>query len=326
MDYLLLVIGFILLIKGADYFVEGSSKLAAKIGIPSLIVGLVVVSIGTSLPELGISVTSSIQGKNDMAVGNIIGSNIFNILIVLGAAAAVSPIVINKKQIKKDYLVTYCASVLFLILTFTGLLGGGSLHLTRIDGILLIACCIFYVLYLGKSINSDKNKNTEGKLEEAEDSENIKVLPNLIKFFVGITAIGFGSSIVVRSASNIGISYGMSEQLVGLTIASIGSSLPELVTSVVASRKGENEIALGNALGSCIFNILLIIGVSSILSPITVDASLIVDFLFDIFILTVLGIIVFHNTKKETKILKRAEGIFLILLYIGYFSYIIIRN
>lgn len=324
MEYILLILGFYLLIKGADIFVDGSSTIATKkFGIPSIIVGLTIISLGTSFPELAISVTSAIKGNNGMAVGNVLGSNIFNILAVLGATSIIATTVVKKNEVKRDYLVTLLSGLIFLIVVFTAFLGGEKYTITRIDGIFLILACIAYVVVLVKSVRNGKS-NTEID-EVATDVEEIKMMPNLVKIVLGVAGIAIGGDIVVDSASTIGMAWGMSESLVGLTIASVGTSLPELVTSVIAAKKGENDIAIGNVLGSCIFNILLIIGVSGAISPMVVGASLIVDFIFLIGITILLGLMVFIG-KNKTRVLGKLEGIIFISLYAGYLVFIISRN
>lgn len=322
-----LIIGFILLIKGADIFVESSKNISFVIGIPPLIVGLIIVSIGTSLPELGISLTSALNGKNGMAVGNVLGSNVFNILMVLGATALMAPIMIKKSDIKRDYMVTLLASVILLIISCTTLFTGTKFNLSRVDGLILLIGLVVYLICLIKSTQKNKQNQSdiEGEDELAVDGKEIKMLPNILKACFGTSLIAAGAYLVVETASKIGLNFGMSEQLIGLTIASIGSSLPELVTSVVAAIKGENEIALGNALGSCIFNILLILGMSSLITPIAISATLMFDFVFSVAIVLLLGIFVFLNKKEDVK-LGKFHGLIFVLLYIAYFVYIIVRN
>lgn len=320
MNYILLILGFILLIKGADIFVDGASNVSKKLGIPSIIVGLTIVSLGTSAPELSVSVLSSLKGNNDMAVGNVLGSNIFNILMVLGATTLFAKTVINKKDSIRDYLVTLGSSFLFLIITFTTLLDKQKLTISRLDGVILITACVVYILMLIKNTLNNKGNHTE-----SEDFSNIKLLPNVIKILVGVVGIAIGGNFVVDSASAIAVNFGMSEKLVALTIVAIGTSLPELVTSVVAARKGETEIALGNVLGSMIFNILLIIGVSAVISPIMVGAELTKDFIFLILIIILLGVFIYCN-KKEIKEMTKLEGLIFVSLYIGYTTFIIFRN
>jgi len=319
LDYILLILGFILLIKGADIFVDGASSLAKKIGIPPVIVGLTIVSLGTSAPELAVSLISSLNGNNDIAIGNVVGSNLFNSLMVLGITAIVLPLIIQKQKIKADFLVNISVSLLLFFLTFDSFFGKDYSLISRIDGIILLVICIAYISYL-----VFKSVKTNVELTSEKD-ENINVFVKILLMFLGVSAIVFGGDFVVDSATNIAYNFGMSEKLVGLTIIAMGTSLPELVTSIVAALKGENDIALGNVLGSNIFNILLIIGLSSVISPISVTSSLIVDFAYLIAITLFIFALVFIVKKPEKK-LSRFEGAILVLLYIGYMAYIIIRN
>lgn len=319
MNYIILLIGFALLIKGADIFVDGASSLAKKIGIPPVIVGLTIVSIGTSAPELAVSLISALKGSNNIAIGNVIGSNIFNTLMVLGITTMVLPIIIQKKRVKADFLVNSAVTILLFILTFDSIFGGSSNVISRFDGIILVILCISYMTMLViKAKKTDMSKPTE-------EEKNINIFAKTILIVIGAAGIVIGGQLVVDSASNIASSLGMSEKLVGLTIVAMGTSLPELVTSVVAALKGENEIALGNMLGSNIFNILLILGSSSLISPISVESGLIADFSFLIAITLLLYILVFFNKKNEKK-LSRIEGILFVALYAGYMAYIITRN
>lgn len=320
MTYLLLIIGFVLLIKGADFFVDGASSLSKKIGIPSIIVGLTIVSIGTSAPELAVSIMSAIKGNSDMSMGNILGSNIFNILAVLGCTALVSPVIIKKKDIIRDYMATFLSTILLIALAFFVSTNNLGATISRLEGVILLVACIIYTIILIRSalLTSDKSNNSE---------ENIltSTLKCLLFLFIGILGIILGGNMVVETASTIAVDLGMSDKLVGLTIVAIGTSLPELVTSVIAAKKGENEIALGNILGSCIFNILLIIGMVSTITPIIIASSLLIDALFLTIVIILLGLIIFIN-KKEEVILYKYSGLIFITMYITYTIYIIIRN
>ena len=321
MNYVFLVVGFLLLIKGADFFVDGASSIAKKIGIPSVIVGLTVVSIGTSAPELSVSLTSSLNGSNGLAVGNVLGSNIFNTLIVLGATAFVAPLIIKKKLVKIDLLVSLGVTILLYLLVFVDIsFLGSSKFLSRADGAILIGICIMYIIYLiysSKKSNVDKEDNLRYK--------NVKVIPKLIFSIIGVALIVIGGDLVVKCASDIAKTLGMSEKLIGLTIVAIGTSLPELVTSIVAAKKGENGIAIGNVLGSNIFNIVLILGLSSFIAPIAVAGPMAIDLIFLIIVTLVLVLSILLSKKDFKKISKR-EGILLIGIYIAYTVYIIIRN
>ncbi len=319
MNYIILLIGFGLLIKGADVFVDGASSLAKKIGIPPVIVGLTIVSIGTSAPELAVSLISALKGSNNIAIGNVVGSNIFNTLMVLGVTTIVLPIIIHKEKVRADFLVNTIVTILLFILTFDNLFGKSSNVISRFDGAVLIILCVSYMVML-----VIKAKKTDMP-EPSEEEMNINVFVKLILIVIGAAGIVIGGQLVVDSASNIASSLGMSEKLVGLTIVAMGTSLPELVTSVMAALKGENEIALGNVLGSNIFNILLILGTSSLISPITVESGLIIDFSFLIVVTILLYILIFFNKNKEKKLTK-IEGCLLVALYAGYMIYIISRN
>lgn len=316
MEYLLLVIGFILLIKGADVFVDGASKIARKIGIPSIIVGLTIVSIGTSAPELAISIISALDGNSGIAIGNVIGSNMFNALVVLGATSVISPIIFKKTTVKRDYVVDLFATILVYILTFGFSMRDGDL--SRMDGVILLFICIIYMILLIRIVRGRdlRNENRDG---------NINIFKNIIISIIGIIGIVIGGDMVVDNATVIATTLGMSEKLVGLTIVAMGTSLPELVTSIVAAIKGEKEIALGNVLGSNIFNLLLIIGTSSAISPFIVSKSLIVDFIILIISTILIGGMIFLN-KKDIKKITRIEGVMLLAIYVCYLIYIITRN
>lgn len=317
-NYIFLVVGFVLLIKGADFFVDGASSIAKKIGIPSVIVGLTIVSIGTSAPELSVSLTSAMNGSNGLAVGNVLGSNLFNTLVVLGATAIVSPLIIRKNLVKVDLLVSLVVTILLYTLIF---IFGKTGELSRVDGLILV---IISITYIGFLIYSSK-KVTNEQAQEKNAYKNVKVLPKVIFSIIGVCLIIFGGDLVVNSASEIAKALGMSEKLIGLTIVAIGTSLPELVTSVVAARKGENGIALGNVLGSNIFNIVLILGLSSLISPIVVSGALSFDLMLLLIITIILVFSILFNNKVSKKISEK-EGFILIFVYVVYTVYIIMRN
>lgn len=326
MSYIFLIIGFFLLIKGADIFVNGASNISKKLGIPSVIVGLTIVSLGTSAPELAVSIISSIKGSNELAVGNVLGSNLFNILMVLGVTTIIMPLTIKKSEVKRDFAINMIVTILFLILTFTKVLGGKDNYISRGDGIILLIGCVSYIVYLILSVKTGKVESIELQEELAvESTAEINIIKSIANLIIGALGIVIGGQCVVNSATTIATSLGMSEKLVGLTIVAMGTSLPELVTSVVAALKGEEDIALGNILGSNIFNILLIIGVSSAISPIVVSNNLIFDFVFLIIVTLIIGIMIF-TSKSEEKRFGRKEGIILVSFYILYMIYIIIRN
>ena len=317
MDFIILIIGFFLLIKGADIFVDGASSIAKKIGIPSVIVGLTIVSLGTSAPELAVSLICSFNGNNGIAVGNVLGSNLFNTLVVLGGTAIVAPLLIKKSTIKRDYIATLVVTILTCFLIF-GVVPKSENMLSRISGIILLVVCVVYMFILVKAAKKDSVK-------DEENTSEIKMSKNILLSLIGVVGIVFGGNLVVDSATNIAYSLGMSEKLVGLTIVAVGTSLPELVTSIVAALKGENDIALGNVLGSNIFNLVLILGASATITPIAVSGVMIIDFIILIAVTLFIGALIFLN-KKEEKRLGRLEGIILVGIYVAYLAYIIMRN
>ncbi|MFR1926461.1 MAG: calcium/sodium antiporter [Clostridium paraputrificum] len=317
MDFIILIIGFFLLIKGADIFVDGASSIAKKIGIPSVIVGLTIVSLGTSAPELAVSLISSFNVNNGIAVGNVLGSNLFNTLVVLGGTAIVAPLLIKKSTIKRDYIATLVVTILTCFLIF-GVVPKSENMLSRISGIILLVVCVVYMFILVKAAKKDSVK-------DEENTSEIKMSKNILLSLIGVVGIVFGGNLVVDSATNIAYSLGMSEKLVGLTIVAVGTSLPELVTSIVAALKGENDIALGNVLGSNIFNLVLILGASATITPIAVSGVMIIDFIILIAVTLFIGALIFLN-KKEEKRLGRLEGIILVGIYVAYLAYIIMRN
>lgn len=305
MVYILLLVGFVFLIKGADFFVEGSSSLARILKIPSVVIGLTLVSMGTSAPEAAVSITAGLSGSSDMSLGNVIGSNIFNLLVVIGASAMIYPIVSHKDILKRDLWWNIGITGFLLLLIFDG-------GISRLDGICLL---LGMVLYLFIVVRSALKNRTEG-----EPLTVMSVPKSFLYIIAGLAAVIAGGQMVVRNASIIAKTFGMSDALVGLTIVAIGTSLPELVTSIMASRKGDSGIALGNAVGSCIFNILFILGAASVLSPIHVAPELLTDTV--ILIAVCILITLCARTKKKT---SRLEGLILVLLYAVYTGYIIMR-
>lgn len=305
LPYLLLVLGFVFLIKGADLFVDGSSSIAKHMKIPSVIVGLTIVAMGTSAPEASVSITAAIAGNSDISLGNIVGSNIFNFLVVIGVSAMIFPIISHKDIIKRDLWWNLGITGLLLLLILDGKIG-------RLDGAILLVGMALYLFVVIR--NALKNRTTE------ENEKLLSVPKSIIFIVIGLAAIIVGGNFVVDNASIIAASLGLSETLIGLTIVAIGTSLPELVTSITAAKKQEAGIALGNAVGSNIFNILFILGASSILTPINVVSELFIDTI----ILIIVGILVFifAYTGRKT---NRMEGIICILLYVAYSAYIILR-
>lgn len=305
MMYLLLLIGFVLLIKGADLFVDGSSSIAGILKVPSVIIGLTIVAMGTSAPEAAVSINAGLAGNSDISLGNIVGSNIFNLLVVIGACAVIFPAKSDEDILKRDLWWNIGVSVLLLITIFDG-------NLSRIEGLIFLAVFVFY---LGLMVCS--------ALKNRMECTPMDVLPlwkSLLFVAGGLAAVVFGGDMVVDNASLIAKTWGMSDTLVGLTIVAVGTSLPELVTSITASKKGDSGIALGNAVGSCLFNILFILGIASTLTPINAVPELIID--TAILIAVTILILIAAKTDKKT---NRAEGIFCVAAYIVYTAYIIMR-
>lgn len=308
---ILLILGMVFLIKGADFFVSGASKIAKSLKIPSLIIGLTLVSVGTSAPELSVSLTASVQGKNDMSFGNVIGSNIFNTFVVIGVSSLFVPLTLSKEM--KKYDMPILIGIYFILILFT--LVTTPYVITTIESIIIFALTFVYILHLILR-SRDEIKNAESVIENTG-----KWYINILLVGIGLAGIIFGGDFVVDSASYIAIKLGMSELLVGLTIVAVGTSLPELVTSIVAARKGENDIAIGNAIGSCIFNIILILGLSGIILPISIDTACIIDLLVMLASAVIILLLVFKNDSVSKK-----SGIFLITIYVLYLTYIILRN
>ena len=309
MALLMLVVGFALLIKGADFFVDGASSVAKMLKVPSMIIGLTIVAMGTSLPECAVSVTASITGNNALAVSNVVGSNIFNLMVVCGCCALFTPLAIQKDTLKKEYPFSIICALLLLAFGYM------KMELGRIDGIIFLGILAGYLLWMVKSA-LDARTN-------ASDEEEVETLPIwkcLLYIIGGGLAIKYGGDFVVDGAVVVAEAFGLTENLIGLTIVALGTSLPELVTSIVAARKNEVDMALGNVIGSNIFNILLVLGVAATISPI----AFIMENIIDTILLIVMSCIVYLMVRKDLKI-GRKEGIAMLLMYAAYLVYIIIR-
>ncbi len=268
---ILIIVGFVLLIKGADLLVDGASDIAKKFHIPEIIIGLTIVSIGTSMPELFVSTTSAIQGRSDMAMGNVIGSNVCNLLLILGLSTVIKPVKFQKETRLIEIPLCLTLTVIFMTLCNTG---NGITRAKAITLLVLFSLFIIYTIIMGKNANKfDKEaQNTRG-----EDTTNISMLKSIIYVILGVIALKFGGDFTVDNAVIIANHFNISEQVISLTILAIGTSLPELVTSVTAAFKGNSDIAIGNIIGSNIFNMLLIIGVASIINPITYNIKYNID-------------------------------------------------
>lgn len=321
-DAFLIIVGFIALVKGADIFVEGSSALAKNCKVPAMIIGLTIVAMGTSAPELAVSTTAALKGSNEIAVSNVIGSNIFNLMVVLGVCAIISEVPVDKVILKRDFPVSIIAAILAAILSCGSKIFGGGLFkgtalsevgmVKRYIGIILLVIFTGYILYL---IYDAKRHPVE--IEEVSDLSTGKCFLYIV---IGAVVLIIGGKIVVFSSTDLARLLGMSETLIGLTVVALGTSLPELVTSIVAARAKETELAIGNAIGSNIFNMLLILGVSSTIHPVAVNLAS----LYDIFILVLFTVLIMLFIIKD-KGLKRMEGLIMVLLYVCYVVYAAMR-
>lgn len=315
MSYFILVIGFVLLIKGADLFVDGASSIAKSLKIPSLIIGLTIVAFGTSAPEAAVSITGAFAGANDITVGNVIGSNLFNLLVVVGVASFISPLNVKRSIIAKEFPFAIMGAFVLIVLGYDSRYHNYPDNvLTRADGIMLLVLLAIFMYYLIElALTSRKNG--------VEEEEEIKVysMPKSIGLcLIGVIGIVLGGDWVVDAASDIALTFGMSQSMVGLTIVAVGTSLPELVTSIVAARKGESDIALGNVIGSNIFNIFFVLGISSFIHEITINTAV----FFDMFIMLAASFITYGFAASKRKI-NKPEGAFLVLLYVVYMAFVI---
>ncbi len=322
LNVVLLLVGIVALIKGADFFVEGSAAVAKKLHVPGVIIGLTIVAMGTSAPELAVSISAGLTGSNEIAISNVIGSNIFNLIVVLGVCAVMAPVAVDKSIMKRDFPFSIAITLLLAVFISDMILTGKSVITDTqaiAGGISRWEALIFIILFAGYILITVRSaiKNRQTQQEEIEDMSGIKCAVYILG---GIAAVVIGGQLVVNSAREIALFCGMSETLVGLTIVAIGTSLPELVTSIVASSKGQNGMAVGNVVGSNIFNILLILGVSSFIHPISAGMFSLID----ICILLVMNVCVFIFATTGKKI-NRYEGAAMVLMYVAYTAYAIIR-
>ena len=320
---LLLAVGFAFLVKGADFFVEGSSSIAKKLKVPPIIIGLTIVAMGTSLPETAVSVTASLVQNNELAVSNVVGSNIFNLMFVIGVCSILTPIMVQKATVVRDIPLSLGCALFLLVLGVSGLGDKAGMTLGHADGVIFLIVFAGYIFTMVRSAMKARAAGQKVEIEGVEECDNMKELSygkSILFLIVGAAAIAFGGDLTVDTASRIAIELGMSQTLVGLTIVSIGTSLPELVTSVVAARKNEVDMAFGNAVGSNIFNILMVLGISSAISPV----ALIRENIIDIVLLMVFSVMVwiFAGTRKK---IERKEGIIMVVVYLVYCAYIIAR-
>ncbi len=304
LQFVLLVVGFVLLVKGADWFVDGASKLADKFGIPHLVIGLTIVAFGTSAPEAAVSISAVLSGSGDLSVGNVLGSNIMNVFLILGLAAVICPLAVKKTTIKFDIPFVFAISVLLLLLgMFDGSIG-------RLDGLLLWVLLAIYMVYM---VQLTKKGQAQGEEFEAA-GEDDKLWKLLLLILVGLVMIVVGSNVTVNAASSIAAAFGMSERLIGLTIVAFGTSLPELMTSCMAAKRKETDIAVGNIVGSNLFNILFVLGTSAVIKPVAYTSDFIFDNIVAAAVMAVLWLLVIRKRR-----LARAGGIIMLVLYAAYF-------
>ena len=312
---LFILLGFVLLIKGADILVNGSSAIAKKLRISEIVIGLTIVSIGTSMPELFVSTTSALQGASDISVGNVIGSNICNLLLILGLSSLIHPVKFHKQTKLIENPMSIILTLIFVLMCNI------NQDISRIEGIILL---IFFIAFLIYTIVIGKKTKDEAILEiSLEEAKKISVVKNLVLIILGIAGLKIGGDLVVENAKLVAIALNISEKIIGLTIVAIGTSLPELVTSLTAAIKGESDIAIGNIIGSNIFNLLFIIGVSAVITPITYNISYNFDMIFLFIAMILMCIFPFIKPKDE---MSRSNGLIYTLIYIIYMLVLIFKK
>ncbi len=318
LTYLLLPIGFVLLIKGAGFLVDGASSIAKRFGISTLVIGLTIVAFGTSAPELIVNIFASINGNTDISIGNILGSNIANILLILGISAVIFPLAVKRSTVWKEIPLAFLAVVLMGIMANDALIDGGNFSgLTRIDGLVLIAFFIIFLYYTFGISRVEAADKTETPIHQ------YSLLRSCLMVGVGLIGLTLGGKWVVDAAVALATSLGVSEAFIGLTIVAIGTSLPELATSAVAAYKKDTDIAVGNIVGSNIFNIFWILGISAIINPLPFSALLMRDVIMTIAATLLLFIFLFIGKRH---ILERWQGVGFILLYVGYIIFLIAQE
>lgn len=301
----LLVVGFVMLVKGADWFVEGVAGIAEKFGIPQLVIGLTIVAMGTSAPEAAVSITSAMKGSAGITIGNVVGSNILNVLVILGLTAVITRVAVQRSTVR--YEIPFML-IITLVLLGLGLSGN---EITFVEGMILWALFIVYMVYLFRMAKNQK--------EEADDSKKQPVWMLILLGIVGAVLVVWGADISVDAASAIAKMFGMSDRLIGLTIVALGTSLPELVTSVTAARKGKADIAIGNIVGSNVFNILFVVGTTALVTPVIFESKFVIDTL----VAFGAGVLLWLGVMKH-KELRRPVGALMLLAYAGYFAYLLI--
>lgn len=305
-ELVLLVIGFVMLIKGADIFVEGAAGIAAKFGIPQLVIGLTIVAMGTSAPEAAVSIAAAFKGTADITIGNVVGSNIINILVILGVTALIVAVAVQQSTVRYEIPFVILVTIVLLVM---GALDG---KIGRLDGVILWALFIVYLIYLFLMAKHGR--------EEEETQMDAPVWKLLLFVVIGAALIVIGADVSVDAASEIARVIGLSERFIGLTIVALGTSLPELCTSVVAARKGNADLAIGNIVGSNIFNILFVVGTTALIIPVPFNPAFVVDTAVAIGAAVLLWVCVFRKKK-----LTRPGGILMLAAYAGYFAYLMMK-
>ena len=321
MAYIFLIAGFIALIKGADYFVDGASGIAKYLKVPSILIGLTIVAFGTSSPEAAVSISAAIKGNNGIALGNVLGSNIYNISVIIGITALIFPLDVHKQTMRKEIPLTLLAGVALLILSGDGLLKDEQImFIDRADGLILLLFFAVFVYYIVEAALNSKDPEENYLIDQAPE-EGVRLKLNLLYTLGGLAAILIGGNWVVNSSIEIATSFGVSQTIIGLTIVAVGTSLPELITSVTAARKKNTDIAIGNIVGSNIFNVFFILGMSALISPIAVDSKLILELFMNIG----LTLVLLAFSRSHSRIVKW-EGIAFIMIYLGYMGVLVLNR
>jgi cation:H+ antiporter len=314
LTYILFVVGFVLLISGANLLVEGSASIAKKLNISSIVIGLTIVAFGTSAPELIVNIFASVQGNTEIAIGNILGSNIVNILLILGVSSIIYPLATKENTVWKEIPLSLLAAILLGVMVNDTLIDGGTFSgLTRIDGIVFIAFFIIF-LYYTFGISKVSGENTDLEIKD------MSYMKSSLYIVGGLLGLVFGGKWIVDGAIKIAEGFNVSQSLIGLTVVAIGTSLPELATSAVAAYKKQSDIAIGNVVGSNIFNIFWILGLSAVINPLPFSKDSVIDIIMTIVASLILFLIMFIG-KKHT--VERWQGVIMILIYIGYVAYLI---
>ena len=315
MEYILLIVGFVGLVKGADWFVQGASNIAKILHVSGIVIGLTIVAFGTSAPEAAVSITAAFKGNNDIAVSNVIGSNIFNTVMVVGFSAAIASLKVQRNLLRKEFPLSVVGTLALLFLCIDQEIAKeGVTVISRGDGLVLV---LFFIMFMYMTITGALDEKIE---DDEDDIKKISKWKSILCALIGIAGVIIGGQLVVDSASAIARNFGVSDTLIGLTIVAIGTSLPELVTSIVAAKRGESDIALGNAIGSNMFNIFFILGISATIRPITVQLISVID----IAILSAISLVLYIFAMRKKKI-GRGMGFAMIAVYLIYTVYIILR-